>query len=112
VRRLSLRANKIGNQGLRSLAASPHSAALEALELGNNDAVTPAGLMALLCSPACVRLRWLSLEGMLKPRMATALAANAPESLREFHRGPRKSGEIDHTGLKRLRAALPNCAIG
>src|SRR5262249_43474124 len=111
-RHLSLAANNVGDRGLQALAAAPHASALEALNLNYNEGFTEAGLTALLRSPACARLRWLSLVGALKPRMAPALAANAPEGLRELHRSTRKGGESEFAMLRSLRAALPNCAIG
>ena len=66
----------------------------------------------LLRSPACARLRWLSLVRMLRPRMAAAVRDNAPPGLRELRRGTFRRGEIDHEGLTRLREAMPECAIG
>ena len=52
------------------------------------------------------------MDRMLKPRIAAAVEANAPASLRELRRGTYRRGEIDHEGLTRLRGALPNCVIG
>jgi hypothetical protein len=112
VRRLSLAYNRLGDAGLRALADSPHATALEALEIDGTETATAAGVAYLLRSPACARLRWLSMERMLKPRIAAAVEANAPPSLREVRRGTFRRGEIDHAGLTRLRAALPDCAIG
>src|SRR5262249_4651580 len=112
VRRLSLCSDRLGDDGLRALADSPHASVLEALELDCNEAATPARLAYLPRSPASARLRWLPLERMLRPRMAAAVGANAPESLRELRRGTYRRGEIDLGGLARLRAELPGCVIG
>jgi hypothetical protein len=112
VRRLSIAYCQVGDNGFRALADSPHATTLEALEIDGNETATAAGVGYLLRSPVCARLRWLSMERMLKPRIAAAVEANAPATLRELRRGTYRRGEIDLEGLNRLRAALPDCVVG
>ncbi len=112
VRSLDVGDNAIGTAGLLALAASPHLRCLEALNLRNNRTSRPA-LAALLRSPAAARLTWLSHEGIPPEQgLAEDLADARPPTLRELHLGGAAIDAAGMEGMARIRAALPECAIG
>ena len=110
MRYLDLTSNRIGAEGLRALAESPHATSLEALALGDDRMVlTPE----LLRSPVFQRLAWLELGGGTNlAKSAAALTKAPPPGLRQLRLS---YGDLDagvRNGMARLRAALPGCAIG
>ncbi len=108
VRFLDLALNGLGDDAVRALIASPHAGSLEALCLDHNPKITVPALEALLRSPLGARLRWLSLVNLPLPPLREC----APAGLREVLLGGANLDAIGKKGLSRLRAALPDCAIG
>jgi uncharacterized protein (TIGR02996 family) len=58
---LGLVHNDLGDAGVAALAASPHAEGLVSLDLGYNPAIGDSGVYALACSPHLSRLRNLGL---------------------------------------------------
>jgi uncharacterized protein (TIGR02996 family) len=112
VRRLSLRMNRIGNAGLRALAASPYLTSLEAIDLGSNEPASAAGMKALLRSSLSANLRWLSIQGTWSLSLSRVVAANAPSGLRELRLGCPSGRGLGTKAMGALRARLPDCPIG
>jgi uncharacterized protein (TIGR02996 family) len=110
VRFLDLGDNGLRLEGVRALAESPHVDALEALDLSDNRALGPLAVELLARSPLAARLRWLWLGGLPLEAAAKRLAAHPMARLRELHVALRPAGNLG--ALARLRAAMPDCAIG
>ncbi len=108
VRHLDLSNNHFDDAGVRALIASPHTGSLSALNIGSNVAISPAAVLDLIRSPLGRRLSWLSVFGVYQTfDFARALIDAAPVALREFH----AAWDAAADDMRRLRAALPNCAF-